>query len=77
MLACAPAALGGYIIGKFTSETTSDGFNLTGTRALVLPNIGDVAGAAEIGYPRWLSTKRPKCLPRNATCSRCRAIFAT
>jgi protein-S-isoprenylcysteine O-methyltransferase Ste14 len=28
--------VGGYVIGKFTGETTSDGFSLTGAPALVL-----------------------------------------
>jgi hypothetical protein len=28
--------VGGYVIGKFTGETTSDGFNLTGAAALAL-----------------------------------------
>jgi hypothetical protein len=28
--------VGGYIIGKFTGETTSEGFNLTGAPALAL-----------------------------------------
>jgi hypothetical protein len=28
--------VGGYIIGKFTGETTSEGFSLTGAQALAL-----------------------------------------
>jgi hypothetical protein len=28
--------IGGYVIGKFTGETTSNGFNLTGPAALAL-----------------------------------------